>query len=304
MGSPEFSVPTLRALDSMFQVTGVATQRDKPRGRGRKTVPTPVKLTAIELGLPVAEPNDISSDESMALLKTWDPDVIVVAAYGKILPEKVLSLPRMGCVNLHASVLPRHRGASPVSAAILAGDKMTGVCTIMMDRGMDTGDILLKREVPIQEDDTAGSLHDKLMELGAEMVVETLRRMAAHDIRPEPQNHEDATYTRPLSKEDGRIVWNEKAQYLSRLVRAMNPWPSAFTYLGDEPVKIWKAVAREGNGAAGLITAISPEGICVGTGGGLLLLTEVQAPGKKRLAASDFARGRRMRKGDRFHDAA
>lgn len=304
MGSPEFSVPTLRALDSMFQVTGVATQRDKPRGRGRKTVPTPVKLTAIELDIPVAEPNDISSDESMALLNAWDPDIIVVAAYGKILPEKVLGLPRMGCVNLHASLLPRHRGASPISGAILAGDTITGVCTIMMDRGMDTGDILLKREIPIQEDDTAGSLHDKLMELGAEIVVETLTRMAAHDIEPEPQNHQEATYTRPLSKGDGRIVWNEKAEYLGRLVRAMNPWPSAFTYLVDDPVKIWKAEAREGSGAPSQITAITPEGIWVGTGQGLLLLTEVQAPGKKRMAASDFARGRRMREGNRFHDMA
>lgn len=304
MGSPEFSVPTLRALHSMFLVTGVVTQRDKPRGRGRKTVPTPVKLAALELGLPVAEPKNISSDESMTILRTWDPDIIVVAAYGKILPEQILSLPRMGCVNLHASLLPRHRGASPISGAILAGDKVTGVCTILMDHEMDTGDILLKKAIPIQEDDNAGSLHDKLMELGSGLVVETLGRMIARDIQPKPQNHREATYTRPLSKEDGRIVWTESAEYLSRLVRAMNPWPSAFTYLDDETVKIWKAEAHEGAGAAGLITAVGPEGIRVGTGAGLLLLTEVQAPGKKRLHASEFARGRRMREGDRFKDAA
>ncbi|MEJ2717202.1 MAG: methionyl-tRNA formyltransferase, partial [Deltaproteobacteria bacterium] len=204
----------------------------------------------------------------------------------------------------HASLLPRHRGASPVSGAILAGDKVTGVCTIVMDQGMDTGDILLKREVPIREDETAGSLHDKLMEPGAELAVETLKRIAANNIQPEPQNHRAATYTRPLSKEDGRIQWDKTAEYLGRLVRAMNPWPTAFTYLDGEPIKIWKAVAREGNGAAGLITGISPEGIQVGTGGGILLLTEVQAPGKKRLNASDFARGRRLREGDRFRDGA
>jgi len=303
MGSSEFSVPTLRALHKAFDVVGVFTQPDKPRGRGKKTLPTLVKSTALDMGLTVAEPARLTSNESAALLKEWAPDVIVVAAYGKILPESVLTLPPMGCVNLHASLLPRHRGASPISAAILAGDKVTGVCTIMMDKGMDTGDILLTKEIPILDDDTAGSLHGRLVEPGAELVVETLRRMIERSIEPQPQNHSEALYTRPLTKDDALVPWQEHAGYLGRLVRAMNPWPTAFSHLAGDVIKIWQAVPKEGKGMPGMIMALNADGIWVGTGKGLLRLVEVQAPGKKRMSAAEFARGRRLHEGDVFKES-
>jgi len=300
MGSPEFAVPTLVALHANFQVTGVFTQPDKPKGRGRKPVPTAVKTAALELGLDVAEPEDLASPQTVAFLKVRKPDVIVVAAYGKILPEEILKLPAMGCVNLHASLLPRHRGASPISEAILSGDEFTGVCTILMDKGMDTGDILLQRKVPVEKEDTAGSLHDKLLEPGADLVVQTLKKMSEGAIRLAPQDHTQATYTRPLSKQDGRLIWRLEAKYLDRMVRAMNPWPGAFFLSSGENIKVWKAEAESGAAPPGRVLAVGEDGISVGTGSGLLILREVQAPGKKRMAASDFARGRRLKEGDSF----
>ena len=304
MGSAEFSVPALRALHQSFELVGVITQPDRPRGRGRKTSPTPVKTAAVELGLPVKEPERVHSADFLADLRAWAPDVVVVAAYGRILPLSVLQLPPMGCVNIHASLLPRHRGASPISGAVLAGDPVTGVTTMLMDEGLDTGDILLSREISVQPDDTAGSLRDRLMELGGELVVETLRRMTDGTLQPRAQDHAQATLTKPLTKEDGRIDWNGDVGFLDRLVRAMNPWPGAFTYLGGDAVKIWSASAVDGSGPAGTVTEVGPEGILVGTANGLLLLREVQAPGKKRVSAAEFARGRRVRAGDTFGGGA
>jgi methionyl-tRNA formyltransferase len=300
MGSPEFAVPTLLALHANFQVVGVFTQPDRPKGRGRKPVPTAVKTAALELGLPVSEPEDLAGEQSVALLKAWNPDVIVVAAYGKILPEQILKLPLFGCVNLHASLLPRHRGASPISEAILSGDELTGVCTILMDKGMDTGDILLQTKVSVDREDTAGSLHDKLLEPGADLVVQTLKKMSDGTIRPAPQDDSIATYTRPLSKQDGRLIWSLAAEYLDRVVRAMNPWPGAFFLSSGEAIKIWKAVPENGSAPPGRVLAVREDGISVGTGSGLLILHEVQAPGKKRMAASDYARGRRLKEGISF----
>ncbi len=298
MGSPEFAVPTLRALNANFLVTGVVTQPDKPKGRGRKTLPSAVKAAAVELGLPVVQPTSLASPEILDALEQWKPDVIVVAAYGKILPPRILSLPRMGCVNLHASLLPRYRGSSPISAAILGGDTVTGVCTILMDHGMDTGDILLRKEIAILETDTAGTLHDKLMGEGADLVVETLKGVAESRIQAVPQEHEKATYTSLLTKEDGRIQWDRDAEYLARLIRAMNPWPGVFSEISGESIKIWESVAVEGTERPGAIAGIQPEGLLVGTGKGLLLLRQVQAPGKKRVSAAEFARGRRLRQGE------
>ncbi len=298
MGSPEFAVPPLRAIHNNFRLIGVATQPDRPKGRGRKTVPTAVKAAALEMGIPVTEPERLSSQGTIDLLKQWNPDVIVVAAYGKILPAVVLEFPRMGCINLHASLLPRHRGASPISAAILEGDKVTGVCTIIMDEGMDTGDILLMQEVSISERDTAGSLHDKLLQPGADLVVETLTRMVRGDIQPKPQDNSPATYTRLLTKEDGRINWTEDVETLHRLVRAVNPWPGAFFPFAGENVKVWEAFVEDGNCCPGSVKAITRDGISVGTGNGLLRLSEVQAPGKKRISAGEFARGRGLKAGD------
>ncbi|MBI4965216.1 MAG: methionyl-tRNA formyltransferase [Desulfomonile tiedjei] len=300
MGSPEFAVPTLAALHANFQVIGVFTQPDKPKGRGRKPLPTAVKIAALEMGLPVSEPQDVRSPETVALLAEWKPDAIVVAAYGKILPEQILDLPPMGCVNLHASFLPRYRGASPIPAAILAGDEFAGVSTMLMNKGMDTGDILLQRTVPVDKEDTAGSLHDKLLEPGADLVVQTLKKMHEGTIEPQPQDHSQASYTRPMSKEDGRLQWQQDAEHLDRVVRAMNPWPGAFFLCSEEPIRVWKAAPKHGAASPGFIAGVREDGIAVGTGKGLLILREVQAPGKKRIAASDFARGRRLKEGDRF----
>jgi methionyl-tRNA formyltransferase len=298
MGSPEFAVPTLRALHANFHVTGVLTQADKPRGRGLKNVPTAVKAAALDLGLPVQQPDRLSDPATLALLREWDPAVIVVAAYGKILPHGILTLPPLGCVNLHASLLPRYRGASPITAAILAGDAVTGVCTIVMDEGMDTGAVLLTRQVPIGDEDTTGTLHDRLSEPGAMLVVETLNMMEKHEIRPAPQDNAKATYTKPLSKTEGKVDWHRDAQYLSRHVRAMNPWPGAFFSLSTEAVKLWEASAEQGVDQPGRITAVRQDGIVVGTGQGLLLLRRVQAPSKKKVSGAELARARGLREGD------
>lgn len=300
MGSPGFAVPTLKALHRTFQVVGVFTQPDKPKGRGRKPVATEVKAAALSMGLPVEEPRTLSSQHTVDVLREWNADVAVVVAYGKILPRTILDMPRMGCVNLHASLLPRHRGAAPISSAILAGDAVTGVTTIAMDEGMDTGDILLQHAIPIDPDDTAGTLHDKIMEPGADLVVETLKGLATGTLRPVPQDHSRATYSRLLSKRDGRIQWEMDAEYLSRLVRAVNPWPGAFLELDGEALKVWKAAPEKGNGVPGRIEAVRDNGIVVGTGDGLLVLEELQAPGKRRLSARQFAMGRKIEVGKKF----
>ncbi len=298
MGTPEFSVPTLVALYSGFQVIGVVTQPDKPKGRGLRIVPTPVKKKALELNLPVIEPSRIGAPDVLEILAQWRPDVIVVAAYGKILPETILQLPPKGCVNLHASLLPRHRGAAPITGAILAGDTVTGVCTMLMDRGMDTGDILLKEEVVIRDDDTAGTLHDKLMERGASLVVDTLKAILENTVRPVPQDHSLATYTKLVTKADAKIDWESDAQHLGRLVRAMNPWPGAFFTLSDETIRVWNATAETGIGLPGKVASLRGDGILVGTGSEMLLLHEVQAPSRNRVAAIEFARARDLRIGD------
>ncbi len=294
LGSPAFAVPTLLALHAGFAVAGVVTQPEKPGGRGRRSIPTEVKTTAVALGLPVIEPARLSVPETLSALKQWQPDVMVVVAYGKILPESILGLPPLGCVNLHASLLPRHRGASPIPSAIMAGDQVTGVTTILMDRGMDTGDILLQAEIALSQQDTAKSLHEKLAEPGAQLVVQTLERMEAKTIRPVPQDHAHATYTRLLSKEDGLLEWTRDAEYLHRMVRAMNPWPTAFFHLAGEAVKVWDAYPETGAAVPGSIAAIGLEGVAVGTRQGLLVLKEVQGPGRKRIPAAEFARGRRL----------
>jgi methionyl-tRNA formyltransferase len=297
MGSPEFAAPTLQALHSNFQVVGVVTQRDRPKGRGRKIIPTAVKAAALALDIPVVDPDRLD-DAFMAALEEWKPDVIVVAAFGKILPKIVLDYPRFGCVNLHGSLLPRYRGASPIAGAILAGDTTTGVSTMLMDEGMDTGAILLQTEIPIGEDDTTGSLQDKMMEPGARLVVETLRHLTEGRVQPVPQDNSKATYCDLLTKEDGRLHWNKNAFHLARLVRAMNPWPGAFFVFSGERIKVWSASAVPGKGRTGVVSSVRSDGVLVGTATGELLIKEVQAPGKKRVAAAEFARGRHVRQGD------
>ncbi len=227
-----------------------------------------------------------------------NPDAIVVVAYGKMLPKIVLDIPVLGCVNLHASLLPKYRGPSPISSSILNGDTVTGISTILMDAGMDTGDVLMMEEIPIFSTDTAGSLHDRMLEPGARLVVKTLTLMAEGKISPAPQDHAQATYTRLLKKENGRIDWNLDAEYLSRLIRSAIPWPGAFFHLNGEAIRIMEALHNDELFAPGRIGRLCQDGILVGTGKGSLVLTSVQAPGRKTLGGFEFAMGRRLREGD------
>jgi methionyl-tRNA formyltransferase len=298
MGSPDFSVPTLRALAGRFSVVGVITQPDKPRGRGRKTLPTPVKKEAEKLGLPVIEPDKASSEDLASAIRSWNPEAIVVVAYGKLLPKTVLDIPVLGCVNLHASLLPMYRGPSPISSSIMNGDTVTGISTILMDAGMDTGDVLMMEEIPIFPTDTAGTLHDRMLEPGARLVIKTLTLLTEGKISPTPQNHALATYTRRLKKENGRIDWNLEAEYLSRLIRSLIPWPGAFFHLNHEAIRIMEAHHSDELFTPGRIGRLSQDGVFVGTGRGCLILTRVQAPGRKTLGGFEFAMGRRLRQGD------
>ena len=252
---------------------------------------------ALELDLPVIEPARIAAPEVLETLPNGDR-ILLWSQLMERSFRNILQLPSKGCVNLHASLLPRHRGAAPISGAILAGDTVTGVCTILMDSGMDTGDILLKEEIPINDEDTAGTLHDKLMERGASLVVDTLQAITEKTIRPVPQDHALATYTRPVTKEDAIIDWDNDAQYLGRLVRAMNPWPGAFFKLSGETIRVWEATSEDGIGVPGKVASLRGDGILVGTGNGMLLLREVQAPSRNRVAAIEFARARDIKIGD------
>lgn len=303
MGSPDLAVPILIATHESFNVIGVVTQPDKPKGRGRKPAASAIKTAALEQGLPVSEPKSPADPEFIDLLQQWSPDVIVLAAYGKLLPKTVLEVPPMGCVNLHPSLLPRHRGPSPIAFAILSGDRNTGISTMLMDEGMDTGDILLQEEIPVREDDTTESLTHRIMEPSAQLVVKTLTELASGTLQPRSQDHEKATYSKLFSKEDGHINWNNDAVSLSRQIRALNPWPTAQAIFEGTALRFWHAVSREGVGAPGCIVELSDDGILVGTGNGLLLATEVQAAGKKRMHAADFARGKRLSPGTVFESA-
>ena len=294
MGTPDFSVPVLEALvQEGHEVVQVVTQPDKPKGRGKSVLMTPVKEKALALGLPVWQPERIRRPEAVEQLKELAPDVIVVVAFGQILSRQVLDIPRLGCVNVHASLLPKYRGAAPIQWAILDGETCTGVTTMLMDEGIDTGNMLEKLEVPIAPDETGGSLHDKLSRAGAELIRSTLRRLEAGTLVPEPQTEEGTCYARMLTKTMGDIDWNMDAAAIERLIRGVNPWPSAYTHLDGRTLKIWKAQVREGNpeGVCGQIVETGRDSISVKTGNGVLVLQEVQLEGKKRMDAGAFLRG-------------
>jgi len=293
MGSPEFAVPTLRALAESYPVVGVVTQPDKPAGRGRKPTPPPVKRVAEALGLPVMQPRRLRAPEAYEQLAAWQPDLIVVAAYGQILRPNVLALPRYGCINVHASLLPRWRGASPIQHAILHGDAETGITIMLMDEGMDTGPILTQEALPIAPDDTAGTLSAKLSQLGARLLLETLPGYLEGRIRPRPQPEEGVTYAPLLKKADGELDFTQPAEALARRVRAFNPWPGAFTLWKDRPLKIHRAhaapLASPGAGVRLIVEGLP----AIGTGEGVLVLDEVQPAGKKPMPGEVFLRGAR-----------
>ncbi len=295
MGTPDFSVGALKALaENGYEIAGVVTQPDKPRGRGKASAMTPVKEAALELGLTVYQPARVREQSFMDTVRALNPDVIVVSAFGQIIPKALLELPRYGCVNIHASLLPKYRGAAPIQWAVMDGEPISGVTIMQMDEGLDTGDMLAKTEVPLEPDETGGSLFDKLSRAGAELLIRTLPALEQGTLTPEKQPLESPTaYARMIRKEDGRIDWNLEAEAIERRIRGLNPWPSAYTELTGKILKIWRAevLPKESGQTPGTVTEAGKGGFCVQTGKGVLRLLEVQLEGKKRMDAQAFLRG-------------
>jgi methionyl-tRNA formyltransferase len=296
-GTPEFAVSALRALvDAGHRVVAVYTQPDRPAGRGRKLRPSPVKEAATALGIEVRQPQSLRDDEAQAALRALAPDLMVVAAYGLILPAEVLAIPRLGCVNIHASLLPRWRGAAPIQRALLDGDAQTGVTIMQMDEGLDTGAMLARSATPITPEDTAGSVHDRLAELGAQALLEVLPALDAGSLRGEPQDASQATYARKLSKDEAGIDWALPAVQIARQVQAFNPWPVAETRFQGEPLKLLEARALDRTAAAapGTPLAATRDGIDIATGNGVLRILRLQVAGRRAQSAAEFINGRSL----------
>ncbi|MEW6562192.1 MAG: methionyl-tRNA formyltransferase [Pseudomonadota bacterium] len=304
-GTPQFAATALEALLAQgHEVVAVLTQPDRPAGRGMKLTPSPVKQTALSHGLPVLQPLTLKQADIQQKLAAYAADVMVVAAYGLILPQAVLDMPRFGCLNIHASLLPRWRGAAPIQRAILAGDAETGITIMQMDAGLDTGAMLLKKVCAIAPEDNAQTLHDKLAVLGAEAIVEVLPLVAAGTLSAEKQDDSQATYAAKLSKSEARLDWNQDATSLVRAVRAYHPFPVAQATVRETPVKIWQASVQSGRqGEPGLVLTVEPHGILVACGQGALLLEVLQRPGGKALPAAQFLQGFPLQPGDRFTQA-
>lgn len=302
MGTPDFSVPVLQALiaSPAHTVTAVVTQPDKARGRSGKLVFTPVKEVAVANQIPVYTPKRIKEADMVEKLKEIPCDVIVVVAFGQLLSKEILEIPPYGCINVHASLLPRWRGAAPIQWAILEGDKTTGITTIQMDVGLDTGDILLKKEIEISPQETGESLHDRLAEISGDLLLETLRLAEEETLQPISQNDAESCYAKMLTKDLGRLDMNEEAVKLERYIRGLNSWPSAYTKLHGKTLKIWRAeVVNEDTGETpGTVVAIEKDSFTVQTGRYCLRILEVQLEGKKRMDAASFLRGVTIKKGD------
>ncbi len=302
MGTPEFAVPVLEALIGTHQVVGVVTQPDRPAGRRRQLQPSPVKRVALEYGLSLMQPRSLREPEAIAQLAAWRPELVVVAAFGQILRQDVLDLPPYGCLNVHASLLPRWRGAAPVAAAILAGDDVTGVTIMKMDAGLDTGPILAQREEPIGFSDTRATLEERLAHLGADLLVETLPLYLEGILMPRPQPMNGVTWAGQLRKEDGLLDWSRPAVELDRRVRAFNPWPGAFTFWRAQRLEVLRALpipTWRGEAAPGSVLALA-DGVIVSTGEGALRLERVQLAGKRPMDIAAFLRGQRDFVGSRL----
>ena len=294
MGTPQFSVPGLKALhENGHDVALVVTQPDRPQGRGRKVTPSPVKAAATELGIPVIQPSAVKTAEFADQLKTYQPDFQIVIAYGRILPESVLAIPQFGTINIHASLLPKLRGAAPIHWAVINGEQETGVCSMLMDKGMDTGDVLLSAPEPIKPDDTAGSLHDRLAAKGAKILIETLKKFAERTIQPIPQDSSLATYAPMLNKDDGLINWNQSAGSIERFIRGVTPWPGAYTFSGEIRLKIFQStpIEVEVSEAPGTVLRGFPDELRVATGDGVLSILEIQGASGKRMTIREFLMG-------------
>ena len=301
MGTPDFAVPSLRALiDAGYDVVGAICQPDRPKGRGHKLAACPVKEAAIAAGIPVFQPERIKRPEGVAMLRALAPDLCVTAAFGQLLSQEILDIPPLGTINVHSSLLPRHRGSAPVNWSVIMGDEVTGVTTMCTDRGMDTGDILLKEETPIGEKETAGELTDRLAAIGADLLIRTLRELEAGTLVRTLQNPDEATYEPKMDKELGRIDFSRPAREIDRLVRGTTPWPGAFTTLDGQTVKVFevRALAGAPSGEPGVVAvAAGKRGLIVSCGDCDLELLQIQMPGAKRMRAADYLRGHSMNTG-------
>ena len=304
MGTPEFAVPTLQALIDHHQVAAVVTQPDRQRGRGKKVQFSPVKEKAAEYKIPVLQPEKARDEEFIQELETIAPDVIVVVGYGQILPERILNLPKYGCINVHGSLLPKYRGAAPIQWAVLNGEEKTGITTMYMEKGLDTGDMIDKAEVVLDPKETAGSLHDKLMNLGADLLLETLDKLEKGTIVRTKQDDSQSCYAKMLSKEMGRMDFSRSAKELEQWIRGMNPWPSAYTTMNGKTLKIWDAdvVSYEGSVEPGTVVKVTKDTIIVAAGEGALALKEIQLAGKKRMPVQAFLLGSSVETGIRLGD--
>lgn len=310
MGTPDFAVGTLKSLiDSRHEVAAVVTQPDRPKGRSGSLIASPVKETAISAGIDVYQPQKVREKEFMDKLKEIAPDVIVVAAFGQILPEEVLKLPKYGCMNVHASLLPKLRGAAPIQWSVINGDKESGVTIMQMDTGIDTGDILLVEKYTLDEKETGGSLFEKLSQIGGPLMLKALDMAESNSLNPIKQDEEQHTYAKMLNKSMGEIDFNKSADEIERLIRGLNPWPSAYTYYGGKMLKIWEAdycndnLAKEykiynESAKAGEITAVGKKDFAVKTGSGYLIIKSLQLEGKKRMDADAFMRGCSIKTGE------
>lgn len=302
MGTPEFAVPCLRMLSKQTEVVGVVTQPDKPRGRGQKMMASPVKAFAEEKGIPVYQPVKVREEGFIEVLEGLKPDLMVVVAFGQILPQRVLDIPAHGCINVHASLLPRYRGAAPMQWSIIHGEKKTGITTMFMDAGLDTGDMLLKKEFEISEDMTLEELHDALMGMGAEVLQETLGQLSDGTLKREPQVDGDSNYAPMIGKETGRIDWEKPAKEIHNLVRGLNSWPGAYTFLKGSKYKIWRTrvLDERPEGAPGTVLRADKSGFVAATGNGSLEILEMQAPGGKKMKARDYLLGHGIKLPARF----
>jgi len=299
-GTPEFAAAALEAiLAAGFEVPLVLTQPDRPAGRGMQLQPSPVKQVAVAAGIPVHQPDKLRTPEQQAPLAAAGADVLVVAAYGIILPQAVLDMPRLGCLNIHASLLPRWRGAAPIHRAIQAGDLQTGITIMQMDAGLDTGPMLMTRSTPILADDTTGSLHDRLAAIGSELIVAALQALP-RGLAATPQPPDGVSYAAKIGKAEANIDWSRPAVDIERAIRAFNPFPGAVASLSGTPVKLWRARVIDAGGAPGQVLLAEGAGVIVACGEGALCVTELQKPGGRRLAAADFLRGMPIAEGTRF----
>ena len=307
MGTPDFAVAPLEAiLKAGHEVTAVVTQPDRQKGRGREVQYSPVKECALSYGIPVLQPLKIKEEDAVEELRKYPADIFVVAAFGQLLSEEILNMPRLGCINIHASLLPAYRGAAPIQWCVINGEEKTGVTIMQMAKGMDTGDILLQKEVVLDEKETGGSLFDRLMETGAELIVEVLPKIEAGELTPVVQKEELATYAGKITKDMGNIDFAKSALTIERLIRGLNPWPSAFTHYKGKILKIWEAdvvseCANAENPVPGTVIAMDKESFTLATGEGALRIRSLQPEGKKRMSCAEFMRGYEVKVGEALH---